>query len=71
MSFELALNCWPEFGLSRFSASRGLDTLERVEFVSTIRRLGRSPVVTILDANAVQGRRGWLWREFVSESGPF
>jgi hypothetical protein len=46
--FELALEDWSEFGLSRFSASRGLDTLERAGLVSTVRRPGRSPVVTIL-----------------------
>jgi hypothetical protein len=48
--FDLALDNWAEFGLSRFSASRGLDTLERPGLVSTIRHPGRSPVVTILDA---------------------
>jgi hypothetical protein len=50
--FELALNLWPEFGLSRFSASRGLDTLERAGLVSVARRPGLSPIVTILDADA-------------------
>jgi hypothetical protein len=48
--FELALNDWAEFGLSRFSDSRGLDTLDGARLVSTVRRPGRSPVVTILDA---------------------
>ena len=32
--FLLALEDWGEFGLSRFSASRGLDELERAEMVS-------------------------------------
>jgi hypothetical protein len=48
--FELALDGWAEFGLSRFSASRGLDTLERAGLVSAVRRPGRSPVVSILDS---------------------
>jgi hypothetical protein len=39
--FELALNGWSEFGLSRFSASRGLDTLERAGLVTLVRRSGR------------------------------
>jgi hypothetical protein len=38
-----------EFGLSRFSASRGLDELERAELVSVRLMPGRSPVVTIRD----------------------
>ena len=50
--FELALDDWAEFGLSRFSASRGLDELERAGLVSVGRMPGRSPVVTILDASA-------------------
>ncbi len=49
--FELALESWPEFGLSRFSVSRGLDGLERAGLVSVGRTPGRSPVVTILEAN--------------------
>ena len=49
--FELALDDWAEFGLSRFSASRGLDELERAGLVSVGRTPGRSPVVTILDAD--------------------
>ena len=48
--FELALNSRSEFGLSRFSASRGFDTLERARLVSMVRRPGQSPVVTILNA---------------------
>jgi hypothetical protein len=50
--FELAFDDRAEPGLSRFSASRGLDELERAELVSVVRMLGRSPIVTILDANA-------------------
>jgi hypothetical protein len=50
--FELALDGLAEFGLSRFSASRGLDMLERAELVSVGRMPGRSPVVTILDVGA-------------------
>src|SRR5262249_37182641 len=47
--FELALDDWAEFGLSRFSASRGLDALERAGLVSVGRNPGRAPVVSILD----------------------
>jgi hypothetical protein len=50
--FELALDDWSEFGLSRFSASRGLDELERAGLVSVGRMPGRSPVVTILEAKS-------------------
>ena len=53
--FSLALEDWAEFGLSRFSASRGLDELERAELVSVGRMPGRSPVVTILDAMVAGG----------------
>ena len=47
--FELALDGWAEFGLSRFSASRGLDALERAELVTVGRRSGRPNAVTILE----------------------
>ena len=50
--FELALDQWAEFGLSRFSASRGLEALEGAGLVSVARSPGRSPVVTILDVGA-------------------
>ncbi|WP_197490965.1 hypothetical protein [Planctomyces sp. SH-PL62] len=50
--FELALDGWPDLGLSRFSASPGLDLLERAGLVSAVRSPGRSPVVTILDVEA-------------------
>ncbi len=53
--FELALDDWAEFGLSRFSASRGLDELERAELVSVGRTPGRSPVVTVLDVGVGSG----------------
>src|SRR5262249_10913036 len=36
--FELALNCWLELDLSRFSASRGVDTLEQAGLVSVASR---------------------------------
>jgi hypothetical protein len=55
VDFELALDDWAEFGLSRFSASRGLDELERAGSVSINRTPGRSPVVTIMDAAAAHG----------------
>ena len=45
--FELMLDGWADFGLSRFSASRGLDELDRAKLVSVGRMPGRSPVVTI------------------------
>ena len=51
---HLAASQTAEFGLSQFSASRGLDRLEGAGLVSTIRRTGLSPVVTIVDATAVQ-----------------
>ena len=47
--FELALDGWAEFGLSRFSASRGLDELERAGLLSVSRRSGLPSVVTILE----------------------
>jgi hypothetical protein len=47
--FDLALGDWAEFGLSRSSASRGLDTLEGAGLVSAVRRPGRAPTVSILD----------------------
>jgi hypothetical protein len=50
--FELTLDGWTEFGLSRFSASRGLDTLERAGLCTVARWPGRSPVVSILDPTA-------------------
>jgi hypothetical protein len=53
--FELAVHGWTEFGLSRFSASRGLDELERAGLVSVVRTPGRSPVVTVLDVGAESG----------------
>lgn len=53
--FELALDGWADLGLSRFSASRGLDELERVGLVSVGRSPSRSPVVTVLDAGAGLG----------------
>ena len=53
--FELALEGWADLGLSRFSASRGLDELERAKLVSVSRTPGRSPVVTVLDVGAGSG----------------
>ena len=47
------LDGWADFGLSRFSASRGLDELDRAKLVSVGRTPGRSPVVIFLDAGAV------------------
>jgi hypothetical protein len=60
--FELALGDWAEFGLSRFSASRGLDTLEGAGLVAVARRPGLSPVVSIRDpgteANSTRRQTG-------------
>jgi hypothetical protein len=47
--FELALDGWADLGLSRFSASRGLDILAGAGLVSAVRRPGRAPIVSILD----------------------
>jgi hypothetical protein len=46
-AFELALDDWAEFGLSRFSASRGLDNLQEAGLVAVVRTVGRSPIVSI------------------------
>jgi DNA-binding transcriptional ArsR family regulator len=48
--FDLTLDDWSEFGLSRSSASRGLGALEAAGLVSAVRRAGRPSIVTILDA---------------------
>jgi hypothetical protein len=56
--FELVLESWAEFGLSRFSASRGLDTLEGAGLVSTVRRPGWSSVVLIRDPTVGPGPKG-------------
>lgn len=53
--FELAWAAWAELGLTRFSASRGLATLERAGLVSLDRRPGRSPIVLILDSVSRSG----------------
>jgi hypothetical protein len=53
--FEAALDDRAEFGLSRFSASRGSDTLERARLISAVRRSGLPPIVTILDATMSTG----------------
>jgi hypothetical protein len=50
--FELAPEGWSEFGFSRFSASRGLDKLQRAGLVSVGRMPGRCPIVTILEVGA-------------------
>jgi hypothetical protein len=54
--FELMLSDWAEFGLSRFSASRGLDALVGARLISAVRRRGRPPVVTILDPSDTRSR---------------
>jgi hypothetical protein len=47
--FELAIDDRTEFGLSRYSAYRGLESLERAGLVGVTRRSGRPPIVSILD----------------------
>jgi hypothetical protein len=54
-SFELVLDGWQDFGLSRFSASRGLDELGRAGLVSVRSTPGRSPIVTLLDVRGGPG----------------
>jgi len=56
LDVELAWDGWADTGLSRFSASRGLDNLEGAGLVSAVRRPGRSPVVSVLDPEAGPGR---------------
>jgi hypothetical protein len=46
--FEFGLSDWPELGLSRFSAGRGLECLEQAALVAVERRPGGRPIVTIL-----------------------
>jgi hypothetical protein len=53
---ELVWDDWTEVGLSRSSASRGLDSLERAGLVGVLRRTGRAPIVTILDRTTVLER---------------
>ncbi len=68
--FEPALYDRAEFGLSRYSASRGLDTLDQAGLVSIARRPGLSPVATILDRTVeTLDVRGRGCREFDSEFG--
>jgi hypothetical protein len=50
--FELAPDDWAEFGLSRFSAARGLDKLSEAGLVAVARRSGQSPIVSILEPTA-------------------
>ena len=55
VDFKLALDDWPESGLSRFSPSRGLGGLEPANLVSVGRMPGRSPVVTIRVVGSANG----------------
>ena len=48
--FELGLSEWTELGLSRFSARRGLQALERAGLVSIIDQTGKKLTVTVQDA---------------------
>jgi hypothetical protein len=47
--FELMVDNWATFGLSRYSAYRGLKALEGAGLVSVIRHPGRFPIVSILE----------------------
>jgi hypothetical protein len=53
--FELALSGWTEFGLSRFSACRGLDSLEEAGLVAAVRRRAQSLIVSVMDPTAGTG----------------
>jgi hypothetical protein len=53
--FELALGGWADLGISRDSASRGLQELGSAELVNIVRSPGRSPVVTLLDGPPGRG----------------
>ena len=55
VDFKLALDDWPESGLSRFSPSRGLGGSEPANLVSVGRMPGRSPVVTIRVVGSANG----------------
>jgi hypothetical protein len=47
--FEFVVDDWAEFGLSRSSASRGLQALEQAGLVSVVRRPREASIVTLLD----------------------
>ena len=47
--FKLGLGDWSEFGLSRFSATRGLDSLEESGLVAVTRQPGRSRFISMTD----------------------
>jgi hypothetical protein len=51
-SFELTLDGWPDLGLSRFSASRGLDNLAQAGLTDVRRSPGKPAIVTIGDPRA-------------------
>ena len=48
--FPFDLSRWESLGLTRFSAGRGVQSLEAARLISVERRPGRSPVVMVLDA---------------------
>jgi hypothetical protein len=48
--FELVLDAWPELGLSRQAADRGLENLETARLISVARQPRYSPIVTLLDS---------------------
>jgi hypothetical protein len=52
--FELALDDWAEFGLSRFSAGRGLAELQTSGLVSVNRRVGRPASILILPTTVIE-----------------
>jgi hypothetical protein len=68
--FELAWDDWAEFGLSRFSASRNLATLESAGLVSAVRRPGQSPVVSIRGPCTVGGGDSLESRSPRAAAGP-
>jgi hypothetical protein len=50
--FELTLAGWQDFGVSRFSVSRGLDQLEQAGLVSVSRIQRRSPLIALLNSGS-------------------
>jgi hypothetical protein len=52
--FELSLDGWVDFGLSRFSVARGLDKLEHAGLVNVFRRPGQSTIIRIRDNSATR-----------------
>jgi hypothetical protein len=52
---SISMTGMTRMGVSRWAASRGLETLGKAGLVSVVRHPGRKPVVTILAASPAQG----------------